>query len=141
MIMPEFLTELADKAGVQDDQAHHGIGAFLAMLKSRLDPGAFERLKEAIPNSDHMLSAFEGKAASAGGGLLDTIKGMAGSLLGKGQADPTTALQSHLAGVGISPEQLKTFLPRLHAMLADKLPAHVMDQIRQHVPAFGPPPE
>jgi hypothetical protein len=140
MIMPEFLTDLADKTGLEDDQAHHGIGALLAMLKTRLDSGAFARLKESIPNSDAMLSAFESKMTKEGG-FLDAVKGMAGALLGRGQPEAGTAVQSHLAGAGISSEQLKRFLPQLHAMLADKLPPHVMDQIRQHVPGFGPPPE
>ena len=64
--MADFLTELASKAGMEGDEAHHGVGALLAMLKERLDPEAFAHLQNAIPNSGQMLSGFEDKMQLAG---------------------------------------------------------------------------
>jgi hypothetical protein len=136
--MAEFVTDLASDTGLEEDQAHHGVGALLALLKGRLNPEAFSRLKEAIPNSERMLSAFHDRAATEGGGLLDTMKGMAGKLFGRGDPDAEAAVQSHFAGAGLAPDQVKNLLPKLHDMLAGKLPPHILDQIKQHVPGFGP---
>jgi hypothetical protein len=137
--MAEFATDLASDTGLEEDQAHHGVGALLALLKGRLNPEAFSHIQEAIPDSEHMLSAFHDRAASAGGGLLDTMKDMAGKLFGRGDADAEAAVHSHFASAGLSPDQVKNLLPRLHDMLAGKIPPHILDQIKQHVPGFGPP--
>ena len=136
--MAEFLSDLAAKAGLDSDQAHQGIGALLAMLKSRLDPAAFAHVQKAIPNSDEMLSGYEDKKQwASSGGLLDAVKGMAGKLLG-GSSDKTAALESQFASIGLSPDHLKSLLPKLHDALASKLPPQVLDQLKQHVPGFGP---
>jgi hypothetical protein len=49
--------------------------------------------------------------------------------------------QIHFASQVLSADQLKGLLPKLHDMLADKVPPHVLDQIRQHIPGFGPAAE
>ena len=139
--MPDFLSELASKTGMESDQAHQGVGALLTMLKSRLDPEVFSHLKDAIPNSDHILSSAEKKIGSAGTGLLDAVKSMAGKLMGGAGQDPAAALESHFAGMGLSRDHLQSLLPKLHQMLASKLPPNVLEQIKQHVPQFGPPAE
>jgi uncharacterized protein (DUF2267 family) len=136
--MADFLSELASGVGVEDEQAQHGVGALLSTLKSKLDPEAFARLKNSIPHSEEMVSAFQDKADSTGGGLMDTMKNMAGKFFGKQDSDEP---QAHFAKAGLSPDQLKSLLPKLHDMLADKVPSHVMEQIKQHVPGFGPAPE
>jgi hypothetical protein len=139
--MADFVNELASGSGMEGDQAHHGVGALLTMLRGRLDPGAFAKLKDAIPNAEHMQSAFETRAQSAGGGLLGAVKSIAGKFLGGGGEDSGGALQSHFASAGLSADHLKSFLPKLHEMLADKLPPDVLKQIQAHVPGFGPPAE
>jgi hypothetical protein len=139
--MANFLAELASGAGVEGDQAHHGVGALLAMLKDRLDPGAFSKLKDCIPNAEHMQSAFESQAQPAGGGLLGAVESVAGKFLGGGGEDPGGALQSQFASVGLSADHLRSLLPKLHELLADKLPPDVLTQIQAHVPGFGPPAE
>jgi hypothetical protein len=135
--MADFLTELASKAGLEGDEAHHGVGALLSMLKERLDPAAFAHLQNAIPNSGQMLSRFEDKMQMTGGSVLAAVKSVAGKVLGAGQ-DSAAVLESHFERVGLTPDQLKGLLPKLHGMLADKLPPQVLDQIRKHVPGFGP---
>jgi hypothetical protein len=139
--MADFLTELASGAGMEGDQAHHGVGALLTMLKGRLDPGSFSKLQDAIPNAEQMQSAFETRSQSAGSGLVGALKGIAGKLLGGGGEDPASPLQGHFASAGLSADHLKSFLPKLHEMLADKLPPGVLEQIKAHVPGFGPQAE
>jgi hypothetical protein len=134
--MPDFTTELSSKAGLGRDQVLQGVGAMLGMLKSRLDPEAFSHLKNAIPDSGDMLSAFEQKMQSAGGGLMDAIKNVAGKLL-SGQQDATAAVHSHFANAGLTPEHLKNFLPKLHDMLSGKVPPGVIEQMKKHLPGFG----
>ena len=135
--MANFLTNLAAGAGLDENQVHQGMGALLAMLKSRLDPAAFEHLRNAIPNSDQMVAGFEDKKQwASAGGLLDAVKGMAGKMLG-GEQDSEAAINSHFASVGLSPDHLKSLLPNLHEVLASKLPPQVLEQIKQHVPGFG----
>ena len=133
--MAELLNELASRTGLPEDQAHQGVGALLALLKERLSPEQLAHLKSAIPDSEEALAAYKDKAEAAGGGLMDAVKGMAGKILRRGD---TAALQQHFAGAGLSVDQLKSFLPKLHDMLAAKLPPDVLAQIEKHVPGFGP---
>jgi hypothetical protein len=137
--MADFLSDLASKAGMENDQAHQGVGALLTMLKSKLDPAAFAHLQKAIPNSDQMIAGFEDKKQWASG-LVDAVKGAAGRVLG-GEQDPAAAIKSHFASIGLSTEHLKSLLPTLHEKLAGKLPPQVLEQIKQHVPGFGQPVE
>ena len=66
---------------------------------------------------------------------MDTMKNMAGQFFGKGESSEP---QFHFATSGLSTDQLKSPLPKLHDMIADKDPPHVLDQIKQHLPGFGP---
>jgi hypothetical protein len=133
--MADFLSELASGAGLESDEAHHGLGAVLALLKDRLNPEAYAHLQNAIPNSERALSAFQDKAESTGGDLLAIVKGMAGKLLGRHES---TAVQDQVPGTGLSADLLGSLLPQLHDMLAGKIPPQVLDQIKQHLPGFGP---
>jgi hypothetical protein len=136
LAMANFHEDLAEKAGMESDQAHQGIGALLAMLKGRLDPAAFAHVQNAIPNSDEMLAGFEDKKQWASGGLMDAVKDIAGKMLG-GEQDPGAAIKGHFESIGLTPDHLKSMLPHLHDMLASKLPPQVLEQIKQHVPGFG----
>jgi hypothetical protein len=138
LTMADFLSDVAAGAGLEDHEAHHGIGAMLDLLKGRLSSEAFGQLKNAIPNSERMLSDFRTKAQSAGSGFLDSLTGMAGKLFGGLDAD---AMQKHFSLAGLSADKLGSLLPQLHDMLAGKIPAHILDQIKQHIPGFGPAEE
>jgi uncharacterized protein (DUF2267 family) len=137
--MPDFLAELSSKTGIDADQAHQGVGALLSMLKNRLDPETFAQLKESIPNSDRMLATIEEKLQ--GSGLFDAVKGMAGKFLGGGGQDAVAVLKGRMAEMGMSSDHLQSLLPQLHDMLKDKLPPEVVEQIQEHLPAFGRPAE
>jgi hypothetical protein len=138
--MPDSVADAESTPDLEGEQTHPGVGALLALLKQRLDPAAFAHVAKAIPNSDDQLAAIESKLPAGAGSLLNTVKEMAGKLLGGGEADHAAAVEGHFASFGVPPEALKTLLPKLHAMLADKLPPQVLEQIQQHVPGFGPPP-
>jgi hypothetical protein len=135
--MADFLSDLASKAGIANDQAQQSVGAMLALLKSKLSPESFAHIKNAIPSSDDMVASVQDKIKSGGAGLVEGVKNLASKVLGGGQ-DATAAMESHFANLGVSTDQLKNFLPHLHEMLANKLPANVMSQIEQHVPGFSP---
>jgi uncharacterized protein (DUF2267 family) len=135
--MASFLEELADKAGLRSDQAHQGIGALLTMLKDRLDPEAFSRLQQSIPNASEVLARCQSQAQEAKGGLLDALKGMSGKLSSGNNQDVVAALHSHFGNFGLSPDHLKSLLPALGEMLASRLPPDVMDQIHAHVPGLS----
>jgi hypothetical protein len=134
-IMAELQTDPASGPGLEEGEAPHGMGAVLALLKDRLNPEAFAHLKNHIPNADGMLSAFQNKDDAAGGGILDTVKEMAGKLFGRQESADS---QAQLAGAGLSADHLQSLLPRLHDMLAGKVPPDVLAQIKQHLPGFGP---
>jgi hypothetical protein len=139
--MADFLSELASGVGLKEEQTHQGVGALLAMLKNKLDPEAFAHLKRSIPHSEEMQSSYQDKVESdesSESGLMDTVKNMAGKFFSKGDSGEP---QAHFAKAGLSADQLKGLLPKLHDMLADKVPPHVLEQIKQHVPGFGPAAE
>jgi hypothetical protein len=139
--MATFLEELAQSAGLKPDQAHLGVGALLSLLKSRLDPQAFGHLQNSIPNASEVLAKSQSALQESGGGLLDTMKAVAGKLFGGSNppdAESATRLtQAHFDRFGFSPDQLKNFLPAVGAMLAKKLPPDVLNQIREHVPELS----
>jgi Protein of unknown function VcgC/VcgE (DUF2780) len=139
--MADFLSDLASKAGMDTDQAHQGLGALLAVLKSKMSPEAFEHLKNAIPSSENMLTSAQDKIQTGGAGLVESVKNMAGKIFGGGDQNPLGALESHFSNAGVSADQLKSLLPKLHEMLANKLPPNVLAQIEQHLPGFCPAEE
>jgi Protein of unknown function VcgC/VcgE (DUF2780) len=137
--MADFISDLASKAGLNGEQASQSIGALLASLKSRLGPEAFAHLKEAIPDSDGMLASAQEKATSAGTGLVEGVKNAA-SKIWSGAAQAPTALAG-LSSAGLSEVQINNLLPKLHELLANKLPANVLAQIQEHLPALKPSEE
>jgi hypothetical protein len=139
--MSNFITDLASKSGLDSDQAHQGVGALLAHLKDRLDPAAFEQLQKAIPNCDELLSSLQTKMQSAPGGVLAALKSMTGKLIPGADQGASTAVETDSGSPGLPSKDLANLLPQLHEMLANKLPAHVIDQIRGHIPGFGPSTE
>ncbi len=136
--MSEMIDELSGQTGIEPDQAHQGVGALLSLLKDHLDPQSFEQLKQAIPGSQGMLAALEEKFA--GSGLLNAVKAVAahfGAGNGAGGDDRFGAIAGQLAGLGLTPDHLKSLLPKLHDLVRDKLPPEVVEQIQQRFPEFA----
>jgi Protein of unknown function VcgC/VcgE (DUF2780) len=135
--MSDLVHQLASDSGLDPDQAKVGLGAILGMLKHRLDPQAFSKLSGAIPDAGNMVSAFESKLPAGAGGIVETVKNLAGKLFGGGH-DATAALQSHLGGLGVNADQLKNLVTKLYDLLANKLPPELLEQIKRYLPGFGP---
>ena len=128
--MADVHSERASAAGLEENEAHHGSGALLARLQGRLNPEASTHLQNTIPNSERMLSVFPDRAASAGGDLLNTVKGMAAKFM---EGQDRAALQNPCASAGLSADKLRSLLPQLHDMLAGRILTHALDQIKPDV--------
>jgi uncharacterized protein (DUF2267 family) len=137
--MADFLSDLAAKAGLNSEQTSQGVSALLASLKSRLSPEAFAHLKNAIPGSEAMLASVQENAESAGAGLVESVKNVAGKIWSGAKQAPTAL--AGLTSAGWSGDQVKNFLPKLHDMLANKLPENVLAQIQEHLPGLKPSEE
>ena len=134
--MDEILRQLAERLGIQTDQAAVGAGALLSLIRehaSRLD---FEQLLRAVPEA----STWMGTAASAaqggpaaGGGLLGEIGGLIGSLTGNATGG-LGGLFSALAHSGLSPDKLSQFVPELLSLLQQRGGADLVQKLVSSVP-------
>jgi hypothetical protein len=129
--MADITTELASKCGISPEMAKKGLGVLLAAMKHALPADAFAKVEGAIPGGGQLLADAQAEGAQASGGILGTLKDMAGKLFGGGGA---AALVAHLGKLGFSPEQVKSFLPHVLEFLKSKLPPNVM----QHITALLP---
>src|SRR5262245_61957465 len=130
--MTDFINSLASKSGVSPDQATKGMGAVLALLKDKLPADAYDKVAGAVPNADSMTAAAEEATRSAGGGILETVKGMAGKLFGGGGG--AAALLGSLSQLGFSADQVQSFLANVLGFLKGKLPDNVVQQISGLIP-------
>jgi hypothetical protein len=136
MSMIDFLTELASKAGISTEQAKKGMGALLAFFKEHLPAEQFARLSQEVPGTDEMMAAASAEHSSESGGLLSAVAGAVGKMFG---GDGSAALLGKLGQLGLSPDQIKNFLPRAIAFLKSKLPPEVMAKISSLLPAEETP--
>src|SRR5262245_19999645 len=129
--MSDVVSNLAAQCGLTPEQAQKGLGAILSLFKKSLSQEDFDKVKGAVPNSDQMMAAAAASGEEASGGVLGAIQGMAGKLFGGGD---TSALISKLSGLGISADQLQSFLPKALEFLKTRLPEPVMKQISGLLP-------
>jgi hypothetical protein len=129
--MADITTELASKCGISPELAKKGLGTLLAAFKHALPADSFAKIEGAIPDAPAMLADAEAQGEASSGGLLGTLKDMAGKLFGGGGP---AALASHFEKLGFAPDQVKHFIPRVVEFLKDKLPPDLM----KHVSALLP---
>jgi hypothetical protein len=129
--MADFITELASKCGINPDMAKKGLGTLLATFKHALPAESFAKIESAIPQAGEMVADAQARGAAPTGGLVGTIKDMAGKLFGGGTHE---ALTEHFGKLGFSADQAKSFLPHVVECLRSKLPADLM----HHVDALLP---
>jgi hypothetical protein len=134
LTMADFLSDLAAKSGISEDQARQGMGALLTVLKDKLPADVFGQVQSAVPGSDSMMAADTGQESTSGG-LFGAVKEMAGKLFGGGAG----AALAHLQGLGLSAEQGQRFLHNVLEYLEGKLPEGVMNQLRALMPAAEAP--
>lgn len=130
--MADIISELASKAGVSSDLAKKGMGALLSFAKEKLPADSFSKVLSAIPGGDNMMATAAETGPEPSAGVLNTLSGLAGKLLGG--AGGATALVSKLTQLGFSADQLQNFLPTLLEFLKSKLPPDVMNKITSLIP-------
>ncbi len=139
--MDEILRQLAERTGLDPATAKNGLGAVIAYLKSHLPEGLFSQVEGAMPGAQGLADTFESEKSSSGGGLLGTVAGMVGKLVGGGGADASKLL-AMLGQAGLSVGQIQTFLPRVLELLQAHLPPDLIEKIKgllPTAPAAEPP--
>jgi hypothetical protein len=128
----DFISELANKSGVNLDMARKGLGAILTFFKEKLPADTFAKVAGAVPGAEGLMAeAAAAPEAPAEGGVLHAISEWAGKLFGGGGA---AAVMSKLTALGFSAEQVKNFVPKVLAFLQGKLPPEAMKQISGLLP-------
>ena len=132
--MNEFVTNLAQRAGIDDNAAQKGLGALLSTIQRNVPADTFTKLSTAIPDTGGILSSFQkvAKPSSDGGGLLD----LAGGLLGK-DAGALGTLISQFSKAGFTVESAKSFIPIALNLLKDKISPDLMKQIDTALPGVS----
>ena len=130
--MADIATELASKCGISTEAARNGLGMVLGLLKSKLPPESFSKVTAAVPGAESMMSDVAGMGAQASGGVVGAVKGAVGKILGGGGA--TEALVSKFGQLGMTPDQVQGFIPKVMDFLRSKLPESVMNQISGLLP-------
>jgi hypothetical protein len=130
--MADIASELAEKCGISTEKAHQGLGAVLEFLKSKLPTEAFNKVSEAVPGTEHMMSDAADTQEEESKGVLGAVKGAIGKMFGGG-TDAGGAI-AKLGSLGLSAEQIQGFIPHVMDYLKGKLPEHVHDQVSEHMP-------
>jgi hypothetical protein len=128
--MNDIASELASKCGISLEQARQGFGALLAFLKEKLPAETFTQVSAAVPNAQGLISAAAETGKEASGGVLSAVSGLASKVFGGG----ATELVSKFSQLGLSADQIQSFLPKALEFLKDKLPDDVMKKISGLVP-------
>ena len=126
--MADIVSELAGRTGVTPEQAKMGLGIILGLAKAKLPADAFAKVQAAIPGADDMIAAAQSGPGASSGGVLGSIAGLAGKILG-GDGGNAAALTGALTRLGVSEEQARKFLPAAADLLKGRLPADVTKQL------------
>src|SRR5262249_21089031 len=128
--MADIASELANQCGISVESAQKGLGVVLGLLKSKLPADSFSKVSAAIPGADGMMAKLADTADEAPGGVLGAVKGAVGKIFGGG-AD---ALISKFGQLGMSMDQIRSFIPKVLEALKGKVPENVMSQIKGLLP-------
>ena len=133
----DLITTLASHAGIDPKVAEQGLGALLGFLKQHLGADLFGKVESSVPGAGGAIDSFEKEAGpaeqAASPGLLGTVIGMAGKLVG-GQGASAAALLAMLAKAGLGTDQIALFLPKAIELMKAYLPQEVIDKIVALVP-------
>ena len=127
--MADIASELATRCGISTEAAQRGLGVVLALLKSKLPEETFSKISSAVPNADSMMAAAA-DISEPSGGMMEVVKGALGKIFGGG----TDALLAKFANLGLTPEQIHEFIPKVMEFLKGKLPDNVMNQVTALLP-------
>ena len=104
----ELTNLLVQRLGVTSEQATGGAGALLQIAKTRMNPEAFAKLSQQVPDVSQLLSSVPALQPQSG------LGGLAGKLAGlSGDSSISTALTavSIFQQLGMKPETMQKFVP------------------------------
>jgi|GEM_PF-6225225 len=136
--MPDIITPLSSQTGIDGETIKKGLGALLTFLQKRLSPDLFGKLETAVPGASEMLSAYRASEGGKSAGLMGMVAGLAGKLFG-GSGGDHAHLLADLSHLGLSAEQIETFLPKAFEQLRAILPAELVEQIKGVLPTLAVP--
>jgi hypothetical protein len=128
--MADLVADLAVKSGLSPDLARKGLGIVLEFFKSKLPADTFSKISAVVPGAESMITAAQTDGQTSGG-VLSAVTMAIGKLFGGNAAE----IASKMTHLGISAEQLQSFLPKVLEFLRSKLPADVMSQVSGLLPA------
>lgn len=136
--MADIVAALASQTGLDGETVKKGLGALLTFLQKNLPPDLFGKLQSALPGASAMLSDYEPCQEGADSGLMGMVSGLAGKLFG-GQAENGAHLLTDLSRLGLSAEQIESFLPRAYEALKAYLPPELLEKIKATLPTLAMP--
>lgn len=115
----ELIQQLVSSLGVNEDQAKGGAGLLFNLAKDKLGAGDFQQLTDKIPGVSDLLGAAPAPStgASAGGGMMGALGGVASSLGAGGLGDKMgglgdlASLASGFSQLGLSSDMVGKFVP------------------------------
>jgi hypothetical protein len=115
----ELIQQLVSSLGVNEDQAKGGAGLLFNLAKDKLGAGDFQQLTDKIPGISDLLGSAPAPsaAASAGGGMMGALGGVAASLGAGGLGDKLGGLgnladlASGFSQLGLSTDMVGKFVP------------------------------
>ena len=126
--MADIASELASRSGINEETVRKGLGIVLQFLKSKLPAESFAKVSAAVPEADNMMAAADEQST---GGVVGAVKDAIGHIFGGGSAE---ALLAKFGQLGLSADQIQTFIPKVMEFLKEKLPDNVMAQVSDHLP-------
>ena len=127
--MADIASKLANECGISTESAQKGLGMVLGLMKSKLPAETFSQVSAAVPDADRIMADTGGQAS----GLLSAVKGAVGKIFGGG-ADTPDAVIAKFGQLGMKPEQVQAFIPKVMEFLKGKLPANVMEKVSGLLP-------
>ncbi|MDT3778543.1 DUF2780 domain-containing protein [Nitrospira sp. MA-1] len=115
----ELIQQLVSSLNINEGQAKGGAGLLFNLAKEKLSSGEFQQLTDKVPGVKDLLGAAPATspAASAGGGMMGALGGIAASLGAGGLGDKMGGLgnlanlASGFSQLGLSPDMIGKFAP------------------------------
>jgi uncharacterized protein VcgC/VcgE DUF2780 len=115
----ELIQQLVSRLNINEGQAKGGAGLLFNLAKEKLGSGEFQQLAEKVPGVKDLLGAAPptSPAASAGGGMMGALGGIAASHGAGGLGEKVGGLgnlanlASGFSQLGLSPDMIGKFVP------------------------------
>lgn len=134
--MADIVDMIAAKAGISPDLARKGLGVILTGLQ-KFAPELYSSVAGYIPDSGNMEAAYAAESEKSGsGGLMGSLSGLAGKVLG-GNAGDSAEMMQMFSKAGFSMDQVKDFAPAALDQLKTVVPAEIIDQVCERIPGLN----